>query len=40
MCAFIPARANWSGAMLRLFRASKSGAQALGALAGSMRAAK
>ena len=40
MWAFIPASANWSGAMLRRLRASKSGAQAFGAFAGSASAAK
>ncbi len=34
MCAFIPARANWSGATPRVERHSKSGAQARGASRG------
>ena len=40
MCAFIPASANWSGAIPRRPRASRSGSQARGACAGSARASK
>ena len=36
MCAFMPASANWSGAIPRRERAAKSGAQAEGVAAGSV----
>ena len=36
MCAFMPATANWIGAMSRRARRSKSGSQARGVLLGSL----